>query len=290
MASSVANPMMTGAAVAQINGVCVPVTTSLAPDTIPKALASSLFVDWVASLEPAFVVSSVEIQSIDFFGPRVGFLKILVAATCHGKPVPGVIFLRGGAVAILPILTCRGERWVVCTRQPRIASGVSNFLEIPAGMLDGSGRFTSVAATEMREETGIEIQASELQDLTALAYEGGSPHSGTQVSPFSSKKAHAPGVFPSVGACDEFIRLMLYTREVSEQYLAQLRGRLTGNAEEHENITVQLFRYEDVWRAAPDMKTLSAMFLYQKLSEEGCLTPHLSTRPLASIKNETPWG
>ena len=63
-------------------------------------------------------------------------------------------------------------------------------------------------------------------------------------------------------------------------------GRLTGNAEEHENITVNLFRYEVVWRAAPDMKTLSAMFLYQKLSEEGCLTPHLSTRPLAVTKNE----
>lgn len=239
-----------------ILGVSVPVAASpaLPDDTVTRALTSSLFREWAASLDASFAVSRVEVQSVDFFGPRVGFLKLLATATRGGLPVPGVVFLRGGAVAVLPILSCRGARFVVCCRQPRLAVGAGAFLEIPAGMLDGSGRFASVAAAEMREETGIEMHESALVDLTALAFAGA-----------------APGVFPSVGACDEFLRLLLWERECDEPYLHALRGRLAGNRDEHEAIVVELVAYDDLWRAAPDAKTLAAVLLYERCRAAGLL-------------------
>ncbi len=43
-------------------------------------------------------------------------------------------------------MDCEGEKWVVCTRQPRVPIGRSDYLEIPAGMLDDSGHFAGVAA------------------------------------------------------------------------------------------------------------------------------------------------
>jgi hypothetical protein len=58
--------------------------------------------------------------------------------------------MRGGAVAILVVLRCDGEEWALCCRQPRLPVGSGGFLEIPAGMLDGSGHFAGVAAKEMK--------------------------------------------------------------------------------------------------------------------------------------------
>ena len=43
--------------------------------------------------------------------------------------------------------------------------------------------------------------------------------------------AYAPGTkgwFPSVGACDEFLRLMLFQTEYTREQLDALRGRATG--------------------------------------------------------------
>ncbi len=59
---------------------------------------------------------------------------------------PSSFFSLPAAVAILVILECEGAKWVVCCRQPRVPVGRSDYLEIPAGMLDDSGHFAGVAA------------------------------------------------------------------------------------------------------------------------------------------------
>lgn len=51
------------------------------------------------------------------------------------------------------ILVCKGEKWVVCCRQPRIPIGRSDYLEVPAGMLDDSGHFAGVAAKVSTEKS-----------------------------------------------------------------------------------------------------------------------------------------
>ncbi len=74
-------------------------------------------------LAPGFSVTGITFQSVDMFGPRIGFVKFMATSTYNGKPVPGIAFGRGAAVAILVVLRCGGERWVVCCRQPRLPIG-----------------------------------------------------------------------------------------------------------------------------------------------------------------------
>ena len=138
----------------QVNGI--PVTAENGID-VKAALAAKPFTDWLASVDTTrFTVNSIHFQSVDMFGPRVGFVKFKCAVTdSQGNFIPGIIFARGGAVAVLAILECEGEHHVVVTVQPRLATGSFEFVEICAGMLDGSGNFAGVAAKELDEELGI---------------------------------------------------------------------------------------------------------------------------------------
>ena len=84
-------------------------------------------------------------------------------AFCDGVKVPGIVFMRGGAVAILVVLFDEtGTRRVLICKQPRVPCGQSAFPEIPAGMLDGEGKFSGVAAKELQEETGLVITEDEV--------------------------------------------------------------------------------------------------------------------------------
>lgn len=206
------------------------------------------------TLDPAMDVSAVHFQSLDMFGPRVGFLKFRATATCNGKPVPGIVFMRGGAVAILVLLRCGGEEHALLCRQPRMPIGRTRFPEIPAGMLDGSGHFAGVAAKEMEEETGLTMAATDLVDLTELAYKGA-----------------YKGVYPSGGGCDEFLRLFLYRKDVSREELTALQGKLTGSAEEHEHIVLEVVPYDALWTTTSDAKSLAAVLLYERLKASGAI-------------------
>ena len=71
--------------------------------------------------------------------------------------VPGIVFMRGGAVGVLVILHCEDREYTILTCQARVPVGDSNLPEIPAGMLDGSGNFKGVAAQELEEECELAI-------------------------------------------------------------------------------------------------------------------------------------
>ncbi|TVY15250.1 Nudix hydrolase 14-like protein [Lachnellula arida] len=112
---------------------------------------------------------------LDWFGPkRIGFVKFLADVRNEQNEddyLPGIVFLRGGSVAILMILQPTGsehERYVVMVDQARIPAATLSFLEIPAGMLEGND-FKGTAATERKKETGLEIMTSELKNMTDLA-------------------------------------------------------------------------------------------------------------------------
>jgi ADP-sugar diphosphatase len=77
-------------------------------------------------------------------------------------------------------------------------------------MMDGSGHFAGVAAKELEEETGIVVTSDKLFDMTEAVYPG------------------ERGWFPSVGACDEFLRLMYFSVDMSSAELKELRGKTTG--------------------------------------------------------------
>lgn len=232
----------------KINDTLVPVEAAHGID-LQRCIDSKLFKEWASSLDAELKVEAIRVQSVDYFGARVGFLKIETVTTFHGQRIPGICFLRGGAVSILVILQCEDEEWVVCTRQPRVPVGRADLLELPAGMLDGSGAFAGVAAKEMKEETGLDLTSADLIDLTGLAL--------------------GDGVYPSPGGCDEFLRFMLHRRTVTRSELNAMRGKATGNLAEGEVIVLDLVEYKNMWRFCNDAKALSSMFLYERLRAAG---------------------
>lgn len=266
-----------------LQGVPVPVTAAEALHAVPAShiLAFKPLVEWANMVDSDMLIRSCHVTDVDYFGKRIGFLKMKVDASLKSSPevhLPGVVFLRGGAVSVLLILCAPdGTEWVVCCRQPRVPIGRSHFLEIPAGMLDDAGHFAGVAAKELHEETGIVLGDGDLTDLTQLTLQegrlagagagddGGDGGRGNDVS------APLQGLYPSVGACDEFLRLYYARRYVSEAYLHSLRGRLAGNAEENERIVLELVQYNKLWAVCPDAKTLASMLLREKLLAAGLL-------------------
>jgi ADP-sugar diphosphatase len=233
--------------------------SSLNPDQAKKCLEAVPFTEWTKaiSLDPQFIVHSVRFQSVDFFGPRVGFMKFRAdVRTAEGSVLPGLVFMRGGAVGILVILRCAQQLFTIITLQPRVPTGLFQFPEIPAGMLDHSGDFAGIAAKEMKEECGLSISDTDpcLVDLTEFAY-------GDRFR----------GVYPSAGGCDEFLRLFVYHKDVSQEKLDKLKGKLTGNRDHGELITLKIVPLADLWKEAPDSKALSALYLFEKFKQQN---PH----------------
>ena len=163
------------------------------------------------------------------FGPtKVGFIKFKADVVDKGgKFIPGIVFMRGGSVGILAVLTCKGKKYSVMTVQPRVPTGSFDFVEIPAGMLDGSGNFGGVAAKELEEELGIKISEKDLTDLSGLA-------------------GCNQGVYLSPGASDETLRFFSFTREVTEEEMASMNGRCTGLITEGEQITLKIVPLDDL--------------------------------------------
>ncbi|OAP56865.1 hypothetical protein AYL99_08977 [Fonsecaea erecta] len=245
--------------------------------------------------ESPYSLRSIEIQSVDFFfGHRLGFLKLkATVANDRGESLPGSVFMRGGSVAMLIILTPSpsspsrttsqqrsrsreeeeedddDEEYAILTIQPRIPAGSLNFAELPAGMIDDSGTFAGAAAKEIHEETGLEIATDELIDMTQLA--ATTQESGKSPSRDEEEQLQA-AIYPSPGGSDEFIPIFLARKTLPRAQIEALKGKLTGLRDHGEKITLRIVRIHEVWKVAwRDGKTLAAMALYQGLKGEGKL-------------------
>ncbi|KAK0656267.1 hypothetical protein B0T16DRAFT_315469 [Cercophora newfieldiana] len=270
------------------------------PVTLPQGLSQELvlkfhpFQSWITTLqnslalqtenkshpfhEDPYVLRSVTVQAYDLFGKRIGFLKLTSdVSNGAGESLPGAIFLRGPSVAMLVMLIPddapdeMDERHVLLTVQPRIAAGSLEFVELPAGMVDEAGNFAGTAAKEIWEELGLEIPSKELIALSDLA--AGISSGGPESEEAVLHDGNLPrGVFPSPGACDEYIPIYAHERRVPRAQLGEWTGRLTGLRDEGERITLKLVRLQDVWKeCARDGKTLAALALWEGLRREGRL-------------------
>lgn len=231
-----------------------------------------------------YSLRKIEVQSVDRFGSKIGFVKINATIERDELPgdkkgskdpkpksaqfLPGISFLRGDSVAILMILRPRDsltERYVVLTEQPRIPAGSLAFLEIPAGMIERE-TWIGAAAKEVEEETGFKIPKNELVNMTELALQN-SEHGETNLQ---------NAMYPSPGGCDESIALFLWEKEMDRQEIEDLRGKLTGLRKQDEMITLRVKPYEDLWKeGARDAKTLAAWALYEGLNRSEILEKHL---------------
>jgi ADP-sugar diphosphatase len=226
-----------------------------APADAAAAVNTDLFKGWLAGLDPSFDLQGITVQSVDRFGStRIGFIKFRADIRRNGVQIPGVVVLRGSAVAVLLIITdsTTGEQWTILAQQPRVPTG-RLLLEIPARMSDGAKNLRGVAIQELAEECGLVAAPDDLIDLIDLAYHG----------------AH-PGAYMSGGLVDEFIVLYLWRATMSHERVREIEGRLGGESE-HEQIVLRIVKLSDVWKVAPDNKTLCALTLYYNLLREGKL-------------------
>jgi ADP-sugar diphosphatase len=153
----------------------------------------------------------------------------------------------------------------VLTVQPRIAAGSLAFTEIPAGMLDGETKsFAGKAAKEIKEEADLEVKEIELLDMTKLAL------SDVQADGLLPAESLEESMYPSPGACDEFMPLMLCQKRLSRKHMESLKGKATGLKDEGEHIKLKLVPLTRLWKeAARDGKALAALSLYENLKREG---------------------
>ncbi|GKU95400.1 hypothetical protein SLEP1_g8763 [Rubroshorea leprosula] len=233
------------------------------------AIDSSLFKQWLKNLQSKsgilangdMTLTQVLIQGVDMFGKRIGFLKFKadVIHKMTGKKVPGIVFARGPAVAVLILLQSEGETYAVLTEQARVPTG-RVVLELPAGMLDDDkGDFVGTAVREVEEEIGIHLNLEDVIDLTAFL------DLSTECK-----------VFPSPGGCDEEIGLFLYRGHVDKKIITQLQGKEAGLQERGELIKVHVVPYEKLWRTTADAKALMAIAIYEMAKREGLLSPQKS--------------
>ena len=159
------------------------------------------------------------------------------------------------------------DKQVMLTLQARVPAGSLNLAELPAGMLDDSGTFAGGAAKEIAEETGLEIAADELTNLTELAIPA-ADHDEDEEGEQGERLQR--GVYPSPGGCDEFVPVFLWQKRVPRAQLREWEGKLTGLRDQGEKITLRLCPLGDLWRvAARDAKALAGWALYEGLRREG---------------------
>lgn len=239
----------------KINGVSVPIFGA----DVGVAANSHQFKDWVESIDPRFSILSIHFQVVDFDNRKthrpVRFIKFNAFVVDEsGEPLGGIVFMRGSSVVALPILECEGKEYTILTMQPRFAAGIFSFPEIPAGTMEENGNHIGGAVREIYEETGISVKPKDLIDLTQLIYGD-----------------NFKGIYTTVGASDEFIRIFCYRIKVCRSYLAELEGKCTGLASENEKIQLKIIPLDDLVTEAPDAKSLCAVMLYQTAKLRGMI-------------------
>lgn len=198
-------------------------------------------VNFVDKLKEDFVfeIGNVEQKAEIMFGPKPGFTLIEIDAKCHQNKVPGAVFISGDAVAIFVVLKAENNRYVVLTSQPRLPTGKSDFIEIPAGMLDNEGNIKSKALAELEEETHLKVDTDNLIELGSF--------------------------YTSPGRSDEKIWLYSLEIDVDKDMIKDMQNKRTGNKEENEHIFLKLILLNDVYNfIKEDAKSLIGYFEYMK--------------------------
>lgn len=216
----------------------------------PVILESKIFRQWLEASSAKFKISHIHFESVNYFAKehRPLFIKINAAAALpDGRPVHGVVLIRGNAVGVLVVLRCEGKKYLLLVRQPRFSISETASLEIPAGILDWSGDYRKVALSELEEEAQIKASADELIDLSEFWWGD-----------------FTPGFAGSCGLLDERIRLYAIEREVTREELEAMDGKNQTYTDENEWIRTEVLPYEEAAHKFIDGKNLIALFLYER--------------------------
>lgn len=225
------------------NNRIIPVTGN----SIQDALNSDIFLSWFKSIDTLFTLNNIIIESVDklHHNNDVFLIKLKVDLILpSGVPFIPTIILRHSAVAGLCVLTCEDKKYIVLVNQPRVPVGKTVY-ELPAGMVDDKTNPESVILRELEEE-------AQLQTLLGITAD--------MIKPLGTQAYNS-----SPGFTNENVYLFYLDAEITKDQFQLLQDRNTGLVEEGESITVKIIPYDDLTIYCNDVKTLSALYLYEHL-------------------------
>jgi len=230
-----------------INGIYIYSNNIEIQTQLTTIVEAPKFKKFISSLDTNILeITGIEIYGVKWFcnpkspiAEKLGFLYLEMFASDkrNGKPVPGIVFLRGDAVAVYLRVRYNDEMFVVLTKQARCPAG-GVVLEIPAGMMDDSDSFVGVAMKEITEETGI-------------------------VAPSKNSLTYLTKIWPSPGGCDEAIEIFYLEVDIDEEKFNKMTSETYGAENENESIQLMLIPeddYEDILMTMGDVKAITAHF------------------------------
>ena len=209
--------------------------------SIEKIKNSDIYKRWKNKVLSNFDVKSITIHNVFMFGSRVGF--VIVEADAYlkstNKKVPGIAFLRGDCVSIMPVIKCNGETYTVLVTEARVPVGEANKTALPAGMTDGCS-FISTALKELEEEIGPDFNVNE-NDMVFMG-----------------------NYSVSSGGCDEHMAFYYFEKEVSKEVLEEINGRNSGEKGTCEHIITSVIKLDDIDKVdGIDMRSMFSYFLWK---------------------------
>ena len=195
-------------------------------------------VAWKKSLtDNGCTINKIEPLNI-YVRPKGELLFALLKADITGPDgykIPPVIFLRGHACIIVPLLINKetGEQRFLMVLQRRIATGALT-LEFPAGMLDREIKYPArIAVKELNEETGLDISEDWLFSLfegplytSPGASDEGIYYYGCEIELDNTEYRSFEGRIRGEDAENEYIRVTLKTKEEAKKQITTLPARL----------------------------------------------------------------
>lgn len=214
-------------------------TTPVFGVTNNQVLKATCFKNFVDSINPDHMsVESMEVRDSVLNG-RFNWLSAKVENKMSGKVNSTFMLLRGDAVAVLPIVTVveDNKEYIIATEQLRAPTGM-NQIEAVAGMMDDNGSVVGQAIVELKEETGIKVEPSELIELGYY--------------------------YSSQGIMDEKIHCFFFRKCLTQVEFYELFDKIYGDGE-FEAIRLRLMpaTWETVL-GTHDAKMISAFSMYQE--------------------------
>lgn len=205
-----------------------------------------LFMNWLDTVDPSWIIHSIEFQSVDrtLTSGRILFIKIKVDVEhAEGRMPNMVVLIRSNAVAALTVLTCEDKQYVLLVDQPRIPTG-HIISEAVAGLMDGEADPRAVILRELEEEAhAVTRLGITLDNVISLSDK-----------PF----------YLSPGVLTESVYPFLVEHEVDRSTLETYQGIKRGLVEEYESITVRIVELEEVAAQCNNAITLAMLHLYDR--------------------------
>jgi hypothetical protein len=145
-------------------------------------------------------------------------IECAVDAKIHGKFVPGILFMRGGAIAILVAIHVGEEKrgYTLLVQQDQVPNSLSAISEIPSGSLASDGKLEGAVFKDIREKLGLAVTKNDLVDVTEATYKEGTVNYLRFCNGITS-------MFPSCGS-EKFDSVFVLQQRISKESFEKLKA------------------------------------------------------------------